>query len=242
VRAWFFILSLPLLLGGCGTGTDVGNATNFEVSVGATDDTFSTALSSSSLGEAMLSIRSLGLRPQSDCDRSFSNSGTWKLQKQDVILDYLSNNPSTFNIETRLTKICQIRVVLGPALSGPHLGKSIYFTGVDKNGIPYTIESADFHLLGLKAAAGIQIAGLAQIRSLIYRSQVLADADFSALSENPVTISPDSHPIAFRLFLKQLRKALRGFRLENKSAPNPNPASAPASGDEDLDSVDNLEK
>lgn len=242
MRATFFVLVLGLLLGSCGTGTDVGNAVSFEVSLGSTADSYTTALSAGTLDEAMLSVRAIGLRPQSDCDNPTANPRTWKVLKQNKILDYLSNSLANFDIETSLPSICQIRIVIGPALTGSHTGKSIYFSGEDINGIPYTIESTEFHLLGLQANADIQTAGVAQIRNLIYRSQVLADADFSALAENPVTISPNTHAVVFRLFLTQLRRALRGFRLENKSAPNPNADSASAAGDEDLDTVDSVER
>lgn len=249
LRAFFTCIGFALIsmsVSSCG-GTDVGNAANFELSLGGTNDSYSSMVSmglstrSASISTAIFSIRAVALRPSTDCSASTPNTSTWTIKKENQILDYLSDTPIRFDLSTSISEICHIRLLLGPAQSGPYAGKSIYIQGVDQGSIPYTIQSTRFHPIVLVSSSRISTTNLDQVRNLLYRSQILASPDFSSLSENPALITPDTHPVAFGLVMTQIRRAARAFGLANRNSSNPSASSANGVGDESIDTAEAAE-
>jgi hypothetical protein len=237
IRLWM-IFWIPVLLSSCG-GTQVGNA--LTVTLSGSDDefeatAFSLTLAQSIVSEGMLSFRAVAVRPSDDCETSTPDVGSWVIKRENRIFNYLSSNSISFDVnQTADQTICAIRFILGPALSGEHLGKSVYFAGVDSAGNNFTIESEQFHVLALRFPVAQSLGSIRELRALMSRRTALDTLDLSALG-SPAILTPVS-PIAFRAFLNRLRRALIGHLLSSQGAETPPAAQASALGDENQDTL-----
>lgn len=236
-RLWMIFWGL-MMFSGCG-GTQVGNA--LTVTLGGSDDefeamAFSLAAEQSSVTEGMLSFRAVGVRPSDDCESSTPDVGSWVVKRENRIFNYLSSSSVSFDVNQTVDQtICAIRFVLGPALSGEHLGKSVYFAGVDSAGNSFTIESEQFHVLALRFPVAQSLASVRELRTLMSRRTAFDTLDLSALG-NPATLTPAT-PIAFKAFLNRLRRALIGHLLASRDEATPPAAEATGLGDESQDTL-----
>lgn len=229
---------VALGLWGCG-GTQVGNALTVTLT-GSDDDfqasAFSIASTQTAVTEGMLSFRAVGIRPSDDCESASPTVDNWLFRRENKIFNYLTSNGVSFSLSGAADQtVCALRFVLGPALSGDHQGKSVYFAGTDSEGNAFTIQSNQFHVLALRFPTAQTLSSVSELRTLMSRRTALDTLDLSALG-NPATLTP-GNPIAFKAFLGRLRRALIGHLLDSRNAPTPPPAEATALGDEDQDQL-----
>jgi hypothetical protein len=158
------------------------------------------------------------------------------VRRENKIFNYLSTSGISFSLSEAGEKlVCALRFILGPALSGEHLGKSVYFSGTDAAGNSFTIQSSEFHVLALRFPTAQSLASVGELRTLLSRRSALDTLDLSVLG-NPAALTPEN-PIAFKAFLNRLRRALIGHLLASQNIATPPVEDATALGDENQDEL-----
>lgn len=191
-------------------------------------DSLSPTSVSVSLSDAFLSIRRIAIPPQSDCNEALPEISQWKRSTQNILVDWLSDTPQSLDLDLGADfTTCQIRIILGPALSGEYRGSSIFYQGQVSNSSAsseITVQSSQAHLVIIRSDTPFSLdASLGRNLEIVsFRGGFFEGPVANTIAElidhsNSIEVNPVATPSVFSHFLTRLRNRTQAFRWERQN-------------------------